>query len=47
MRRRYPEERRQARQDAGAVDGHAAERIADDLSAWLGLSALERKVVHA
>jgi len=28
-------------------DGHAAERIADDLSAWLGLSALERKVVHA
>jgi UDP-N-acetylglucosamine 2-epimerase (non-hydrolysing) len=28
-------------------DGHAAERIADDLSAWLGLSALERKAVHA
>jgi len=28
-------------------DGHAAERIADDLSAWLGLSALDRKVVHA
>jgi UDP-N-acetylglucosamine 2-epimerase (non-hydrolysing) len=28
-------------------DGHAAERIADDLSAWLGMSALERKVVHA
>jgi UDP-N-acetylglucosamine 2-epimerase (non-hydrolysing) len=28
-------------------DGHAAERIADDLSAWLGLSALEPKVVHA
>ncbi len=28
-------------------DGHAAERIADDLAAWLGLSALERKVVHA
>jgi len=28
-------------------DGHAAERIADDLAAWLGLSAVERKVVHA
>jgi UDP-N-acetylglucosamine 2-epimerase (non-hydrolysing) len=28
-------------------DGHAAERIADDLAAWLGLSAIERKVVHA
>jgi UDP-N-acetylglucosamine 2-epimerase (non-hydrolysing) len=28
-------------------DGRAAERIADDLAAWLGLSALERKVVHA
>jgi UDP-N-acetylglucosamine 2-epimerase (non-hydrolysing) len=28
-------------------DGHAAERIADDLSAWLGLAALGRKVVHA
>ncbi|MFI4953663.1 MAG: UDP-N-acetylglucosamine 2-epimerase, partial [Burkholderiales bacterium] len=28
-------------------DGRAAERIADDLSAWLGLSALERKAVHA
>jgi UDP-N-acetylglucosamine 2-epimerase (non-hydrolysing) len=28
-------------------DGHAAERIAGDLSAWLGLSALERKAVHA
>jgi UDP-N-acetylglucosamine 2-epimerase (non-hydrolysing) len=27
-------------------DGHAAERIADDLSAWLGLSALERKVAN-
>jgi len=28
-------------------DGHAAERIADDLAVWLGLSAVERKVVHA
>jgi len=28
-------------------DGHAAERIADDLSAWLGLPSLVRKVVHA
>ncbi len=28
-------------------DGRAAERIADDMAAWLGLSALERKVVHA
>ena len=28
-------------------DGRAAERIADDLSAWLGVSALGRKVVHA
>ncbi|MGH8713737.1 MAG: non-hydrolyzing UDP-N-acetylglucosamine 2-epimerase [Casimicrobiaceae bacterium] len=28
-------------------DGRAAERIADDLSAWLGLSASERKAVHA
>jgi len=28
-------------------DGHAAERIADDLSAWLGLAPLGRKVVHA
>ena len=27
-------------------DGHAAERIADDLSAWLGLSAVERKVAN-
>ena len=28
-------------------DGRAAERIADDLSSWLGLSALGRKAVHA
>jgi UDP-N-acetylglucosamine 2-epimerase (non-hydrolysing) len=28
-------------------DGRAAERIADDLSAWLGVHALGRKVVHA
>ena len=28
-------------------DGYAAERIADDLAVWLGLSAVERKVVHA
>jgi UDP-N-acetylglucosamine 2-epimerase (non-hydrolysing) len=28
-------------------DGHAAERIADDLSTWLGLPSLVRKVVHA
>jgi UDP-N-acetylglucosamine 2-epimerase (non-hydrolysing) len=28
-------------------DGHAAERIADDLLAWLGLVARGRKAVHA
>jgi UDP-N-acetylglucosamine 2-epimerase (non-hydrolysing) len=28
-------------------DGRAAERIADDLSAWLGLAARGRKAVHA
>jgi UDP-N-acetylglucosamine 2-epimerase (non-hydrolysing) len=28
-------------------DGRAAERIADDLSTWLGVSALGRKVVLA
>jgi UDP-N-acetylglucosamine 2-epimerase (non-hydrolysing) len=28
-------------------DGRAAERIADDLSMWLGVSAVDRKAVHA
>jgi len=28
-------------------DGHAAERIADDVSAWLGVSSTRREVMHA